>query len=49
MLSVFMGNVRFGQVRFVQVPSEDNVADVFTKPLAAEAAEAFRQALGVRP
>jgi hypothetical protein len=41
--------VRFGQVRFVQVPSEDNVADVFTKPLAAEVFASFRQALGVRP
>jgi hypothetical protein len=41
--------VRFRQVGFVQVPLEDNVADVFTEPLAADVFPSYRQALEVRP
>jgi hypothetical protein len=40
--------VRCGGVRFVQIASQDNIAD-FTKPLAYDAVSSFRLALGVRP
>jgi Reverse transcriptase (RNA-dependent DNA polymerase) len=39
--------VQCGEIRFVQIPSQDNVADVFTKPLALESLATFRLALGV--
>jgi hypothetical protein len=38
-----------GEVSFVQIASEDNIADVFTKPLALTAFSSFRRALGVLP
>jgi hypothetical protein len=41
--------VRCGEVRFVQIASQDNIADVFTKPLAVEALSNFRLQLGIRP
>jgi hypothetical protein len=40
--------VACGQVKFLQVPSSENVADIFTKPLSYELFSGFRALLGAR-
>jgi hypothetical protein len=40
--------VACGQVKFLQVPSSENVADIFTKPLSHELFSGFRALIGVR-
>ena len=38
-----------GDIDLVYVPTQDNVADIFTKALPREKFEAFRKALGLLP
>ena len=38
-----------GEISLVYVPTQDNLADLFTKALPREKFEAFRKALGLLP
>ncbi|MCO5609766.1 hypothetical protein L7F22_063998 [Adiantum nelumboides] len=38
-----------GEISLPYVPTQDNLADLFTKPLSRENLEAFRKALGLLP
>ena len=38
-----------GEISLVYVPTQDNLADLFTKALSREKFEAFRKALGLLP
>ncbi|MCO5563759.1 hypothetical protein L7F22_017406 [Adiantum nelumboides] len=38
-----------GEINLAYVPTQDNVADLFTKALSREKLEAFRKALGLLP
>ena len=37
-----------GTVKLVKIPTDENIADIFTKPLAKPKFEYFQNALGVR-
>ncbi|KAI5070308.1 hypothetical protein GOP47_0014651 [Adiantum capillus-veneris] len=38
-----------GEISLAYVPTQDNLADLFTKALSCEKLEAFRKALGLLP
>ncbi|KAI5077279.1 hypothetical protein GOP47_0007103 [Adiantum capillus-veneris] len=38
-----------GEISFAYVPTQDNLADLFTKALSREKSKAFRKALGLLP